>query len=76
MAAGAVPAFLDAGAVIPAGVFARWYLTSARLHRLSIRSALAFWKHTDDLALLRAERARLRDELADLRRRYLDQAGK
>jgi 1-acyl-sn-glycerol-3-phosphate acyltransferase len=76
MAAGAVPAFLYAGAVIPAGVFARWYLTSARLHRLSIRSALAFWKHTDDLALLRAERARLRDELADLRRRYLDQAGK
>jgi len=69
--AGAVPAALYAATLLPTTLFARWYLTEARLHRLNIRSALGFWRHADDHSPLRAERKRLQAELADLRRRYL-----
>ena len=70
-AAGPVAASLYAASLLPTGLFARRYLVEMRLHRLGSASMVQLMFRRSRLALCRAERQLVADELAALRERYL-----
>ncbi len=59
----------------PSGLFARRFLAELRVHRLGPRRLLRILRNRDRVALLRAERDALAEELAELRREYLAHVG-
>jgi glycerol-3-phosphate O-acyltransferase / dihydroxyacetone phosphate acyltransferase len=73
--AGPIAASLYAMSLIPTALFARRYLAEIRLHRLGPSWVWRFFRHKGRLAMLRAERKMLADELATLRREYLATIG-
>ena len=68
--AGNLWAGLFAASLIPAALFSLRYFTEARLHRVSPRAFFQGWRR-GRLALLRAERLRLEQDLKIMRSRYL-----
>jgi len=70
-AAGPITASVYAASLLPAGLFARRYLVEVRLHRLGSASMVQLMFRRSRLALFKAERQLVADELASLRDRYL-----
>lgn len=70
MRLGPLAATLFAVSLLPAAFLAQRYVTQTRLHRLQLRSADVFFR-SGRMALLRAQRRSLADELSRLRARYL-----
>lgn len=67
---GNVAASIYGAALIPSALFSLRYFTEARLHRVSIKGFFQGWRR-GRLALLRAERLRLEQDLKLMRSRYL-----
>lgn len=71
MSAGPIWASIYAATLIPAGLFARRYLTEVRLHRFGPTWIWRLYRHRNRMKMLAAERDMIREELAEIRRLYL-----
>jgi hypothetical protein len=72
-AAGPIAASLYLVTLVPAGLFARRYLVELRVHRLGPSWLVRLVRHRSRVAVWRAERALIAEELAALRARYLEE---
>jgi hypothetical protein len=68
---GPIAASVYALSVVPAGLFARRYLVEMRLHRIGPSWIWRVLRHRGRVAMWKAERDLLAEELAALRTRYL-----
>ncbi len=68
---GPIASSLYAATLVPAGLFARRYLVEMRLHRFGPSWIARVLRHRGRVAMWRAERELLANELAELRERYL-----
>lgn len=73
---GFVPGAVFGAALIPAALFSRRYLIELRLHRVQLRSLGALVERGGGrVGALRKERREISEELATLRKRYLEHLG-
>jgi glycerol-3-phosphate O-acyltransferase/dihydroxyacetone phosphate acyltransferase len=71
LASGPIAACVYLVSLVPAGLFARRYLTEVRLHRFGPKWIWRVYRHRSRMKMLQAERVMITEELAEIRRLYL-----